>query len=125
MTVGFGKHAIKRRSRRLYVMAHLKRSNLEVKAEDNCLAHALVIVISKVDKHPKYDAFRKGRKIWHMVQTLIENTGIDLSNGTGIPEIVRFQKHFREYKKVDYNCLSCDNIMFEGQVDSAKRLNIM
>ena len=24
-----------------------------------------------------------------------------------------------------YHGLSCDNIMFEGQVDSAKRLNIM
>jgi hypothetical protein len=44
MPVGFGKRAEKTRGTTLSVMAHLKRSIVEVKAE-NCLAHALVIEI--------------------------------------------------------------------------------
>ena len=125
LPVGFGKNAITSRGRPLSVMAHLKRSILDVKAEDNCFAHALVIAIAKVDEDPNYDAFRKGREIRHVVQTLLESTGIELSNDAGIPEIIRFQEHFREYKIVVYHGLNCDNIMFEGQVDSIERLNIL
>jgi hypothetical protein len=44
MPVGFGRCALKSRGRPLSVMAHLKQSIVEVKAEQNCLAHALVIV---------------------------------------------------------------------------------
>ena len=50
MPVGFGKCAIKSRGRPLSVMVHLKTSIVEVKAEENCLAHALVISIAKVEK---------------------------------------------------------------------------
>jgi len=71
-------------------MAHLKRSIVELKAGDNCFAQALVIAIANVDKDPNYDAFRKGRKISHVVQTVLETSGIDLSNGAGIHEFVRF-----------------------------------
>jgi len=76
MPVGFGTNL-------LFVMAHLKRIIVEVKAEDNCLAHALVLAIAKVGKDPNYDAFRKGRKIRQVVQTLIQTTGIDLSKRAG------------------------------------------
>jgi len=48
-------------------------------------------------------------------------TGIDRYNGTVIHEIVRFQENFREYKIVVYHGLNCENIMFVGQVDSAKK----
>ena len=95
--VGFGKHAIKSRGRPLSVMAHLKKSIVQLKAGENCLAHSLIIAIAKVDKDSIYAAFRKGRKIGHIVRTLLETTGIYLSNGTGITEIARFQEHFREY----------------------------
>ena len=125
MPIGFGKHAITSRGRPLYVMTHLKKSTVEVKAEENCLAHALVIAIAKVDKEANFKAYIQGRKIRPVVQNLFENTGIDLSNGAGIIELVRFQEYFREYKIVVYQGLSCDNIMFGGQVDSAKRLNII
>jgi len=50
-----------------------------------------------------------------VVQTLLEVTGIDLSNGAGIPEIVSFQEHFREYKIIVYHGLSCDNIIVNGR----------
>jgi len=125
MPIGFGKNIIKSRGGSLSVVAHLKRSRVEVKAEENCLAHALVIAIAKVDKDPNFKAHIQGWKIRHVVQTLLETIGIDLSNGVGIPELVRFQERFREYKIVIYHGLSCDIIMFEGQVDSAKRLNIL
>jgi hypothetical protein len=41
MSVGFGSVALKPMGRRTSAMAHLKRSNIEVKTEENCLAHAI------------------------------------------------------------------------------------
>jgi len=46
MPVGFGKHAITSRGR------HFKRNIVEVQAEENCLAHALVIEVAKVENNP-------------------------------------------------------------------------
>jgi len=125
MTVGFGKRANKIRGRPLSVMVHLKTSIVEVNAEENYLAFALVIAVAKVENDPDYKAYRQGRKIRHVVQTLLETTSIVLSKWAGIPELVRFQQHFRQYKKVVYRGLTCEDIMFEGQVDSPKRLNIL
>jgi len=79
----------------------------------------------KVENDADYKAYIKGRKIRLVVQTLLETTGIDLSNGAGIPEFVRFQEHFRQYKIVVYRGLTCEDIMFEGHVDPPKRLNIL
>ena len=125
MPVGFGKHAIKSRGRPLSVMTHLKTSIVEVKAEEYYLAHALVISIAKVGNDPNYKAHIHGRKIRQVVQTLLETTGIDLSNGAEIPEFVILQENFRLYKIVVYRGLSCEDIIFEGQVDSPKRVNIL
>ena len=60
---------------------------MEMNAEEKCLAHALVITIAKVDKDPNYKANTQDRKICHVVEILLETTGIDLSNGAGIPEL--------------------------------------
>jgi len=125
MPGGFGKHALKSIGRPLSTMAHLKRSIVEVKTEENCLAHALVIAMAKVENDPNYKAYIKDRKIRKVVQTLLDETGIDLNRGGGIPEITRFQEHFRQYKVVVYHGLSCDDIMFERQIDSSKRLNLL
>jgi hypothetical protein len=46
MPAGFGR--VKTKGRPLTVMAHLKRSVIEVKAETNCLAHALILAIAKI-----------------------------------------------------------------------------
>jgi len=72
-------------------MAHHKISIVEVKAEENCLAHALIIAIAKVDNDANYKPHRQGRKIRSVVQTLLQETCIDLINGAGIPELIRFQ----------------------------------
>jgi len=58
MPVGFCKNVLKSRGRPLCVMAHLKRSIVEVKAEENCLAHAL-LVAAKVEIDPDYKAIGK------------------------------------------------------------------
>ena len=54
MAVDFGKCAIKSKGRPLSVMANLKRSIVEVKAEDYCLAHALILAIAKVKNDSNY-----------------------------------------------------------------------
>ena len=86
-------------------MAHLKTNIIEVKTETNCLAHA-IIAIAKLTNDPDYKAYRKGRKIYPKVDQLLETTGISLDNGVGIPELIRFQDYFRQYKIVVYTGLN-------------------
>ena len=123
--MGFGKHAIESTGRPLSVLAHLNESIVEVKAEENCLAHAIIIAIARLENDANYKAYRQGRKIRPVVQSLLQETGIDLTRGGGIPELNRFQEHFRDYKIVVYQGLRCDEIMFEGQVDSSKHINLL
>jgi hypothetical protein len=66
-------------------MVHLKRSIVEVKGEENCLAYALIISNAKLTNDPDYKALRQGRKIRPVVDHLLATTGIDLSNGGGYP----------------------------------------
>ena len=104
-------------------MAHLKRRIDLFKAADGCLAHDLLIAISKVDNYSKYKSYCKCWKIPPPVQNVLETTGIELNNGSGFSDRTRYQKHFLEYKIVMYQWLSGYNIMFEGQVENSKRLN--
>ncbi len=57
------------------------------------------------------------------VDQLLVTTGISCDNGGGIPEC--FQDHFRQYKIVVYTGLNCDEIMFEGHVETSERLNLL
>ena len=56
MPVGFGFRGdgIKTKCRQLSVMAHLKTTIIEVKAENICLAHALIIAIVKLMNDSNY-----------------------------------------------------------------------
>jgi hypothetical protein len=56
MPVGFG--GIKQKGRPIASMVHLKRSTVEVGAEENCFAHALIIAIAKLNNDPDYKAYR-------------------------------------------------------------------
>ena len=105
--------------RPISVMAHIKKSIVEVKSETNCLAHALIIAIAKVTNDTNYAAYRKGRKIKLKAGQLLA-TSISLNNGWEIPEFEYFQDHFRHYKIVVYTGLNCDEIMFERRVESAE-----
>jgi hypothetical protein len=89
------------------------------------LAHAIVIAIAKVTNHPNYNAYRRGWKIFPVVQNLLEATGINLDNGGGIPELITFQEHFKEYRIVVSEGLNCDQILFDGQVESRKGLKLL
>jgi len=105
---------MKSRGRQLSVMAHLKTSLVEVKASQNCLAHAIIIAIAKVENDPNYKAYRQGRKIRPAVQELLAKTGVDLSEGGAIPELLKFQEHFREYEITVYQVLACEDTIFQG-----------
>jgi len=50
--VGLGLDGIKRKGRPLATMAHLNRSIVEVGAKENCLAHAFVIEIARLNNDP-------------------------------------------------------------------------
>jgi hypothetical protein len=92
MPVGNGKE-IATKGIPLETMVHLKRSIVKVKAENNCLTHALVTAVAKLTNDPDYKAFIQGRKICLVVDRLLVTTGIDLTNGGVIPELMRFQEH--------------------------------
>jgi len=40
---------------------------------------------------------------------LLAKTGVDLSGGGGIPELINFQEHFRGYKITVYQSLACED----------------
>ena len=127
MPVAFGLRGdgIKTMGRPMTVMALLKKSILQVQAETNSLAQALIIAIAKLTNDTNYKAYRKGRKIYPKVDQLLAATGISLDNGGGIPELERFQDHLGQYKIVVYTGLHYDEIMFEGCVEATKRLNLL
>jgi len=125
MPIGHGGDGIATNGRPLDIMVYLKRSIVQVKAESNCLAHALVIAKAKVDGDPNYNSYRCGSKIRPVVDSLLETTGIDLSRGGVVPELMRFQKHFKEYRIVVFGALNCADIYFDGQVESEKRINLV
>jgi len=112
LPVGFGKQAMKNMGTPLPVMAHPKKSIVEVKAEENCLAHALLITIGKVDNNANYKPYRQVRKIRSVVQTLLQETGINLPNDPGIPQLVRLKEHCRHYKITVYQSLSCKDVIY-------------
>ena len=83
---GFGK-AETSKGRPVSTMAYLKKSIVEVKAKENCLAHALVIAVAKLTNDSNYSSYRKGWKILPKVRELLQATGVDVSGEGGIPEL--------------------------------------
>jgi hypothetical protein len=59
------------------------------------------------------------------VDNLLASTGIDLTNGGGIPELIKFQEHFKEYRIVVFGGLNYSDMIFDGQVESEKRINLL
>jgi hypothetical protein len=66
-----------------------------------------VIAIAKLPNDPNYKAYRLRRKIHSVVDNLLATTGIDLTNGGGVPELIKFQEHFKEYRIVVFGGLNC------------------
>ena len=101
MPIGFG-GGIKRKGRPLANKFHLKRSIIEVRPEENCLTHALIIAIARLNNDPNHTAYSVGWKIRPLVKQLLGTSSIDLKNGAENPELSRIQEHFHEYKIVNY-----------------------
>jgi len=93
MPAGFGR-VIKTKGRPLSVMVQLKRSIVEVKAEENCLAHTIILAIARLENYANCKAYRQGRKIHPVVQSLLQETGIDLSRGGGSPNLTGSENTF-------------------------------
>jgi hypothetical protein len=72
MPVGFG--GIKTKGRPLSVMAYLKKSIIEVKAENSCLADALIIAVSKFTNVPNYNV-SSGKKNTPRSSTVTRDDG--------------------------------------------------
>ena len=70
MLVGFG-NAQTSKGRPLSVMAHLKRSIVEMNSEGNYLAHALVIAVARMKNDPNYQAYKRGLEILPSVSELL------------------------------------------------------
>jgi hypothetical protein len=105
-------------------MVHLKRSIVEVRAEENCLAHALVTAMARVTNDPNYQSYRKGRKkILPKDRDILQALGLELSRG-GIPELHAFQRYLSQYRIVVYSGLKCE-IVLDGQVTSPLRINLL
>ena len=123
MPIGHGRIVTK--GKPLETVVLLKRSIVEVKAAENFLAHALIISIAKLTNDPDYKAYIQGRKIRPVVDHLLATTGIDLTNDGGIPELLKFQEHFKEYRILVFGGLNFEDIVFDGQVESEKRINLL
>jgi hypothetical protein len=106
-------------------LSHIKRSIIDVKAEENCLAHALIISIARLTNDTNYNSYRRGYKIRGEVDRLLAVTGIDLTNGAGIPELTSFQDHLKKYRIVVFAGLNCEDIMFDGHLESENRINLL
>jgi predicted Zn-dependent protease len=112
----------------LLAMARIKRSVVQIRAERDCLAHALVVAIARVTNDPEYRKYSDGRnkmKILSKVTELLRATGIDLDGGGGIPELQAFQRHLSQFRIVVYYDLRHNCIMFDGQTVSSQRINLL
>jgi len=56
---------------------------------------------------------------------MMQASGVDLSKGGEIPELQAFQRHLSDYRIVVYSGQRCDNIMFDGQVATPQRINLL
>ena len=106
-------------------MVQLKKSIVEVRAVENSLEHALVIATAMLNNDLNYKAYSQGRKIRSVLHQLHETAVIDLKNDAGIPELTRFQEYFHEYEIVVYSGLNCKSIVYQGNVESHKRINLL
>ena len=106
-------------------MAHLKCSIIEINAETNCLAHALIIAVARITNNPNDTSYRRVLRIFPVVQHLLETTDNDLQHGGGFNELQRFQDHFTEYSIVVLGGLDCEDVIFDGQIKSEKGINLL
>ena len=79
MHAGNGTTSEKTKGRSLDVVSSIKKSIVKVKAGFLCLAHALIIAMSRVNGDPKYKSYRDGKALKQPVQNLLSGSGVDLN----------------------------------------------
>ena len=81
------------------------------------MAYAIIISIAEIDYDAFYISYRKFNMIRPIDRTLLQQTGIILFNGAGIPELVRFQEHFRDNMITVYQGEACEvNVRRAGRL---------
>ena len=87
---------------------HKKGSIIVIRNNDDlCLARALVVIIAKIEKDPKYKSLvdPRGRVQERKARELHQVAGVPLGP-CGIPEVEMFQKHLTDY---EINIVSADH----------------
>jgi hypothetical protein len=123
MPAGNGREKTKGRS--LDGMSAIKKSIVTVKAAINCLAHALIIAIARVNGDPKYPYYRDGRGMKKPVEDLLNASGVNLCNAGWLDELQQFQEYLSDYKIIVYDGLNPGRFMFSGNSVSAKKLYLL
>jgi len=98
-----GNGGVKTQGRSLVVLSAIKKSI--VKAAFLCLAHALIIVMAKVNNDSKYVSYRDGKGLKRPVEKLLNASYVDLSNGGGFEELQQFQQYLSDYKIIVFDGL--------------------
>jgi hypothetical protein len=93
MPAGNGKWADKTKGMSLDDLSAIKKSIVVVQTAIFCLAHALIIAMTKVNGDPKYKSYRNGRGLKQPVQDLLNASGVNLTNGGGLKELKQFQNY--------------------------------
>ena len=125
MPAGNDKAAEKTKGKSLDVMSTIKTSIVTVTAAINCLAHALIIAIARVNCDPKYKSYRNGRGMQQPVEDLLKASGVNLRNAGGFDELQQLQQYLLDYKIIVYDGLNPGRVMFSGNPVSAKKLYLL
>jgi len=51
--------------------------------------------------------------------------GINLDHGGGIKVLAQFQEYLKDYRIVVFSVLNCEDITFDGQVLTEKKINLL
>ena len=81
---------LRQRWRLISVLSAIKTSIVTVKAAFLCLAHALIIAMTKVNGDSKFKSYSNGYCLTEPVEELLKASGVDLSNGGGFKELQQF-----------------------------------
>jgi len=77
-----------------------------VKAAFLCLAHALIIAMTRLNNDPKYKSCRIGYGLKKPVEEILKDSVVDLSNGGGFEELRQFQEYLSDYKIIVFDGLT-------------------
>ena len=80
MPAGTDKSAKNSKGRSIDVLSVIKKSIVTVKTAFLCLAHTLIIVLSRVNGDPKYTSYSKGKYLKQSFEGVLSASGLVLTN---------------------------------------------